>query len=226
MVRIIPWNLPPVNGGSIGGYTPKVEPTPEPTPVPYNYPYILDNMVVVDPTIEVNHGSSRKGDKPAGSSNTDYYRWYQTEGNKITIGVSGVEIVDTQNVSSVIAKVNVSGSLVQSYCICTPSNGIVASAQTKTDSDLNVNVNIDITTIMTPLGGSATNVCNVGGTFETYLGYIKNANAPTGAYYSAQSTGANATITTAPTLTLVSITAYNSNGVPIQEWTPPEEEEE
>ena len=33
MVRIIPWSLPPVKGGSIGGYTPKVDPTP-PTPDP------------------------------------------------------------------------------------------------------------------------------------------------------------------------------------------------
>lgn len=33
MVRIIPWDLPPIEGGSIGGYTPA--PTPEPPAVKY-----------------------------------------------------------------------------------------------------------------------------------------------------------------------------------------------
>lgn len=224
MVRIIPWNLPPVNGGSIGGYTPKVEPAPEPTPVPYNYPYILDDIVIVDPTLAIKHGSLRS--QQGESSVNAYYYWYQGVGNTVTIGISGVEIVDTQNVSSVIAKIHASGTLAYTYYTRSYNPNYAQKTETKTISNLNVDINIDISAIMTESGGTATNnSANVGGAFENYLGFFRNSSSPSGTAM-ANPVNQKPVITTLPTLSLVKITAYNGNGVPIQEWTPPEEEEE
>lgn len=225
MARIIPWSLPVISGGAIGGYTPKVEPAPEPV-IPYNFPYILDNIETTV-SMSVNHGSTRKGATLYynGSKKSSYFLTYKTEGNKVTVGVSGVEIVDTQNVSSVIAKVKVSGSLVYSYYTApnasSTSNNGVAVASTKT-VDLDTSVLVDISSIMTSQGGSAYLTANLGGTFETYMGALTDNGASWGAGY----TGGNATITTLPTLEIESITVYNANGVAIQEWAPPEEEEE
>ena len=218
MVRIIPWNLPPVNGGSIGGYTPKVEPTPEPTPIPYNFPYILDNIVIEDPTIVNESGSWRNTSGKIGS--TTFYAWWQTVGNRISVGSSGVEIVDTQNVSSVVAEVNVSGTMVRTYY---ERAGEGAEPLTKTNADLDVDVQIDITSVMSSVGGSKSTVANVGGTLETLRGSNTSSTNHDPPY---TYTGGPVTITTTPTLTLKRIVVYNSNGVALQEWTPPEEEEE
>ena len=221
MVRIIPWNLPPVNGGSIGGYTPKVEPTPEPTPIPYNFPYILDDIVIVDPTIVTDHGSWKSQ-----KLSSTLWLWTQTDGNSISMGLSGVEIVDAQNVSSVIATVKVSGTMVRTYYYNADFVDGHYPTATKTDSDLNVDVLVDITSIMTKSGGNRSATANIGGTVESVVGRTNSSTAPGPPWADGVAKGGQSSITTTPTITLEKITVYNGNGVAIQEWTPPEEEGE
>lgn len=221
MARIIPWSLPSIQGGAVGGYTPKVEPAPEPV-IPYNYPYILDNIQIVAPTLSLKMGKQRMDTTLKYNSHPYERPQYQVVGNNVNIGVSGVEIVDTQNVSSVIAKVHVSGTIKYKYTVfAEPTSITVQDKSVAVDTDVSIN----ISSIMNTVGGSVAQNANVGGTFETLIGiYNTSANS---LRQSSSWTGQPAvSIDTPPTMEVVSIMVYNDNGVVIQEWYPSEEEEE
>ena len=73
MTRIIPWTLPPVNGGSQGGYT------PQPTPTPAQEYYNIDNLTIVRGV-------------PA----------YGVRGSYPKVNLSGIETIDVSGVASIV----------------------------------------------------------------------------------------------------------------------------
>ena len=99
MVRIIPWSLPPVKGGSIGGYTPKVDPEP-PTPEPEPPAQYFDFSSVSITGNDYHGGSvhSTGSSIPAGTTAT------QT-GDSGYLKLSGIQVVDLIGVSSLSVKV-------------------------------------------------------------------------------------------------------------------------
>jgi len=91
MARIIPWKLPDVQGGSVGGYTPAPTPTP-PEPLT-SYPYDLDNMSLSAEFV------------PQTVTKTQYPVTTVYAGVYGLVSISGVKILDSSEVSSVIITV-------------------------------------------------------------------------------------------------------------------------
>lgn len=180
MTRIIPWTLPPVKGGSIGGYTP--QPTPEPVS---NDPYDLSDVVL---------SMSYNAESAVFNVNTNYWA---TSGH---LNISGVKILNTVEVASVIALVEVSGTLVYGG----------TSTMTKTIGKDTYRV--DLSSVMTPQGGSS----RLTG-FKYYS--LENIIDDSGMQRPKEYT-VNLSDTSGLTANVVSITAYNANGVPLQEWMP------
>lgn len=190
MARIIPWKLPDVEGGSVGGYTP----APTPTPL-INYPYDLDNLSVDVQLFEIVRNNSDIGQGG--------YAVY-TKGK---IEVSNAVILDATGVSSVIATVDISSGTA-SYLINGGSRSNTINAAT---------IDVEIGSIMSVSGGEADITNNTTGSGYGYTKYIDAAFENYGAATSATAGSITSDIT------LVSIKVYNSNGVVLQEWTPPEE---
>lgn len=170
MARIIPWNLPPVKGGSIGGYTPQPTPTPSSSD-----PYDLDSMVVAaDFGISVtNDGTYHSSVLPA-------------------VNISGVVINDTSAVSSVIATVKVTAGNI----VAVRNDSTTLTITVSEDQDYDV----DISSIMSPVGGSSYGETALS-TWDSASRYFVSIDA-----------------STTSTITLETITVYNSNGVPLQQW--------
>lgn len=197
MAKIIPWTLPDVRGGSIGGYTP--QPTPEPVT---NYPFDLDGLVY-----------SFKGFVAKFNIKNESGSYWKILGVYNTLNISGVEILDATAVSSVIANVTLPTGFVVTYT-GTRTNG---QTETKTITlSEDVTVAVDISSIMTSAGGDAI-VQN--GSYE-YAGVGVDDIIKELAGYDYGSNWTSVSVLTTGSIALSSVVVYNSNGVPIQEWMP------
>jgi len=195
MSRIIPWKLPDVQGGSVGGYTPA--PTPEPLT---NYPYDLDNIVL---SVEIKDNSGKNSNPNNPNVLAGVYG---------LLSISGVVILDTTEVSSVIATVKLtSGSITFTG----------ASGSAKTITPANDTFDVEIGSLMTLAGGTAEIVDDTADSYTPAVKLFRSTGYSTSvgnyAWYPASMTECNAT------LEVTAITVYNSNGIALQEWTPSEE---
>lgn len=124
MARIIPWKLPDVQGGSVGGYTP----APTPTPLT-NYPYDLDNLVA---TLDFDLAKVKQSKYVVGL--------------QARLNLSGTVILDASEVSSVIATVGCSSG----DAVFEHPNETTTTASKAASSEFT----LDVTSLMTNAGGS------------------------------------------------------------------------
>lgn len=200
MGRIIPWDLPKINGGSVGGYTPEPIPTPEPTPEPEVVgPYGFDDVVFTLSTSKLTYGTSptvvigTEYSIPAGT-NTAY-----AQKIKPSVGISGVKIYDATNVNQVIAHCKIPKEAWE----------IDYGASTGRVTTVDYDFDIDVSTIMSTIGGAVT----------------KNLTSPF--VYGVGEVAGKATmdiVLPVGSLALKSIQVFGSNGVVLQEYFPEVEE--
>ena len=158
MVRIVPWGLPPVSGGSEGGYTP--QPTPEPPAEDY---YDFDN-IDIKRTASQDHGVQLKSASTAFTANTPTSVTF----TKLEMGtLTGVEAINLIGVSSVII-----------VCTLAPYGDYTAV----TDGVLTLSMD-PITKALTFVSGSAELTRSSGGSFayhnlniSQYDCYVYNGN--------------------------------------------------
>lgn len=176
MSKIIPWNLPEVAGGSVGGYT------PDPTPTPSVYPYDLDDIVY-------STSFDLAGRTYANGNHHVYVKGLLT--------ISGVKILDSSSVSSIIATVTVNAGTI-TWTNYTSAGDIIDNT-----------VDVDISPYMSSIGGTA----DVTDEVSNDIAYLSDGHAQKQASYPTF-------VSTTATIDLISIKVYNANGVVIQEWTP------
>lgn len=166
-----------MNGGSVGGYT------PAPTPVVTDYPYDLDNMSLSVDFVE-NQASKNR------------LRYVFISGK---LSISGVTILDTTSVASVVASVHVA-----------PGTDVWDDAASS-GQIIEADIDVEIGQIMTANGGDA-EVSNLNqGDYD--IDYIQN-------FYSLKEDSYATLTSTTSTIAVTKITVYNANGIAIQEWTP------
>ena len=156
MVKIIPWDLPQVAGGSIGGYTPKVDPQPDPEP-----PQVFFNFD--DIMIEENSHTANSIYMNIPSTNFTANVEKTVTPTSIKQGViSGVQPVDLIGVSSVQIVItlddfqtsHVTGSL-------TLNMDPVSQALTYVSGDMNVTLPTNWSNLTDQYAGISKYVCAV-----------------------------------------------------------------
>lgn len=150
--RIIPWALPPIAGGSQGGYTPRPGPQPIETD-PYNFDDMQISLDCPEPMY-----------------------WYPESGNKsspipanfrlTTVSISGIKVNDTSNVGSVIMTLTANSEDISvTYLHSSVSDYI-------TDIVDSLDLEYDISSICSEIGGETTQTNTV-----NYATWVKSGGS-------------------------------------------------